>query len=186
MPIINDVEVKECQYYEYQTKEDYEMRIPESGYCNIGLCAYMFNCNSLIDDLEKHCIDNPNCQYKQLQRLKKENEELKKQIDLDAECIANYMKNATNLKKENEELKDKAYKDADMIYVLNETIHEFEVDLNIEKAAHKCDIETLDKYHKALEEIREICKRTFAVCDDDCGNANKIADIITKIDEVLR
>ena len=52
------------------------MRIPESGDCNIGMCAYMFNCNGLIDDLEKHCIDNPNCQYKQLQRLKKKYDEV--------------------------------------------------------------------------------------------------------------
>jgi len=37
----------------------------------------------------------------------------------------------------------------------------------------------------ALEKIREICKITFVVCDDDCGNANKIVDIIDKINKVL-
>lgn len=100
MPIINDVEIKDCQYYQYQTKEDYEMHIPESGDCNIGMCAYMFNCNGLIDDLEKHCIDNPNCYFKQLQQLKKENEELKSLLDFEAQKSETYQQ-------ENEELKEK-------------------------------------------------------------------------------
>ena len=42
-----------------------------------------------------------------------------------------------------------------------------------------------DKYYKTLQEIKSIAERAFAVCDDDCGNANKFKEIIelTKAEE---
>lgn len=43
-----------------------------------------------------------------------------------------------------------------------------------------------NKYYKALEEIKKISKIAFAVCDDNCGNANKFMDIINKVNEVLK
>ena len=42
-----------------------------------------------------------------------------------------------------------------------------------------------EKYHQTLQEIKEIAERAFAVCDDECGNANKFKEIIelTKAEE---
>ena len=43
----------------------------------------------------------------------------------------------------------------------------------------------LQKANICLQEIRTIAERTFAVCDDDCGNANKLKEILelTKAEE---
>ena len=35
-----------------------------------------------------------------------------------------------------------------------------------------------DKLRTCLQEIKAIATRAFAVCDDDCGNANKFKEII--------
>lgn len=45
--------------------------------------------------------------------------------------------------------------------------------------------EGLNKRQMLLQEIKEIAERAFAVCDDDCGNANKFKEIIelTKAEE---
>ena len=67
------------------------------------------------------------------------------------------------LRKENEELKKR----------------------QITKNGFICDCEQNVKYRQALEEIREIAKIAFIVCDDECGNANKFAEIQDKINEVL-
>lgn len=42
-----------------------------------------------------------------------------------------------------------------------------------------------NKYKSCLQEIETIAERAFAVCDDDCGNANKFKEIIelTKAEE---
>ena len=40
------------------------------------------------------------------------------------------------------------------------------------------------KYKTCLQEIKEIAKRGFAVCDDDCGNAIRYTQILQKISEV--
>jgi cell division protein FtsB len=42
-------------------------------------------------------------------------------------------------------------------------------------------------YYTTLQEIKTIAERAFAVCDDDCGNANKFKEIIelTKEEEEL-
>jgi AraC-like DNA-binding protein len=41
------------------------------------------------------------------------------------------------------------------------------------------------KQYQTLQEIKSIAERAFAVCDDDCGNANKFKEIIelTKAEE---
>jgi hypothetical protein len=46
-------------------------------------------------------------------------------------------------------------------------------------------IEVINKYKQTLQEIKSIAERAFAVCDDDCGNANKFKEIIelTKAEE---
>ena len=43
-----------------------------------------------------------------------------------------------------------------------------------------------EKYEETLQEIKAIATIAFAVCDDDCGNANRfteILDLITKAEE---
>ena len=74
MPIINDVEVEGCEY-----RHTGEL-LPKST-CNLsyherqdGRMAY------------KDCQDIPNCLYKQLQQLKKENEQLKALKDTYLTC----------------------------------------------------------------------------------------------------
>ena len=58
----------------------------------------------------------------------------------------------------------------------------------VEKRNEICDvwIETASNYKQAFEEIREVAKIAFIVCDDECGNANKFAEIQDKINEVLK
>ena len=73
---IDGVNVLECEHYEYKSIKDCEMRYPESGDCEIRLLNYLFNGNL---DIEKLCIDNPDCHFKQLKRKEKECEELKAQ-----------------------------------------------------------------------------------------------------------
>ena len=63
--IIDGCNVLKCRYYQYKTLKDCEMRYPESGDCEIGLINYLFNGNL---DMEKLCVDNPNCYFKQLAR----------------------------------------------------------------------------------------------------------------------
>lgn len=56
--------------------------------------------------------------------------------------------------------------------------------INLEKH-HKGLRKQFDKKVQTLQEIKEIAERAFAVCDDDCGNANKFKEIIelTKAEE---
>ena len=146
---------------------------------NVAECSYFtdnkecfaeYSCEwGEITEFSK-CNELPNCYYKQLKRLEAENEKLK----------------------------DKAYKDADMIYQLTEENREYDIDLSIEKEAHKSTIERLDKYHKTLEDIREIanslksthCANCSQVlnnkgkCTADCMKDYK-EKIFDKINEVL-
>ena len=74
--------------------------------CNVAECTsfQLGNCNN-DDTLSIECVKNKNCYFKQLQRLKKENEEILKQLEfsrtyktvLDAERI-NYKQALENIK----------------------------------------------------------------------------------------
>ena len=82
------------------------------------------------------------------------------------------------LQEENERLKEKIkmYKSEDTRKhnIIMETLQH-------EKKALDVSI----KYKQTLQEIKAIAERAFAVCDDDCGNANKFKEIIalTKAEE---
>lgn len=108
-----------------------------------------------IDD--SLCCDVGNCYYKQLQRLKQENEKLKES-------------------NKNIKLILEPYQKPEVVKVLTDW-KTGELDLQEKR---------LDNYRKALEEIKIIADDTFKVCDDDCGNARKIKLIIDKINEVLK
>ena len=85
--MIDGVNVDECKLY-------------DCGTCNSEQVPSL-NCN-----------DNPNCYFKQLQRLKAENERLKKQLeiydeeDITVQISQNQLEEYTRLKAENEKLKD--------------------------------------------------------------------------------
>ena len=83
-----------------------------------------------------------------------------------------YYKQLKRLQAENEELKAQIEQLEDFI----------KSDGEIDHINH----EYTYKLKKALEEIREIAKIAFIVCDDECGNANKFAEIQDKINEVLK
>ena len=74
---IDGINVLECEHYQYKSLKDCEMRYPESGDCEIGLINYLFNGNL---DMEKLCVDNPNCYFKQLARKTQECEGLKEKL----------------------------------------------------------------------------------------------------------
>lgn len=162
--IIDGVNVAECQYYFYEDTEK----------------AHTCRLIQVDDDLHYICKDNPNCYFKQLKRLEaKHGETVLKMAEAEVEI--------EKLQAENEKLRDKAYKDADMIYRLTEENREYDIDLSIEKEAHKSTIERLDKYHKALEDIREILcyGRTFYDGYFDSDKLSRTDEAIKRVNEVL-
>ena len=113
------------------------------------------------------------CYFKQLQRLKQENETNLKQIELDVDCIANYVKEVKKLNKENAKLKEEFEKTSNGFLKIQY------------KLANNCD-----NYRKALEEIREYCLKPhkFNDCERICCNGNcedYINSILSDIEELL-
>ena len=78
-----------------------------------------------------------------------------------------YYKQLAELKAENERLKEE-----------NKLIRQLHKDLSDK-------LFEFQKIEDTLQEIKKIAERAFAVCDDDCGNANKFKEIIelTKAEE---
>lgn len=174
--IIDGCNVLECEFYQIEANELY----PKAQYC--GSMRNTF------------CANEPNCYFKQLQRAKAENEKLhitieklKGDLYITEDSLRDYQEHYNKLQAENEKLKDKAYKDADMIYRLTEENREYDIDLSIEKEAHKSNIERLDKYHKALEDIREILcyGRTFYDGYFDSDKLSRTDEAIKRVNEVL-
>lgn len=87
------------------------------------------------------CESNDNCYYKQLQRLKQENEVL---IERDKERLTTLGKENLELKQENEELKKQIESDKGLITVGGKQQYELTL--------------AYDNYRSALEEIREIAE----------------------------
>lgn len=119
--IVDSVDVAGCGYF---CEADNECNI-----CGMGTDGE--------DTFCRLCKDNPNCYYKQLAKLKAENERLKRE---------------------------------------NEII----------TGMHNSSSNRFDKLYSTLQEVKAIATRAFAVCDDDCGNANRfteILDLITKEEE---
>jgi hypothetical protein len=193
--IIDGIDISGCPFYQYQTKEDYEMRYPESGDCEIGLAGYLFDYSRITEELEKACIDNPNCYYKQLKRLQAENEQLKKSIDrimqnkeiktIDSEIA---LLNA-ELQQENKRLKAR-------LRPLEDSYFKGLSSIEIAELAKKSIKITAEnrKLEYAIQEIRDIIN---APCDNckynkdgitcsisDCGEG-KLKIIENKINEVI-
>lgn len=118
--------------------------------------------------------------------LEKENEELKKQIDLDAEGIANYMKNTTNLKKELSEMKRERNILFDQ-WVLNNRQQSKNKELKraLEETRNSCTemLETIEEEGKPNKSIRDTIWCKNIPC---CTLYELIENTQIKIDEVLR
>ena len=136
---INGIDVSECEQIFAQKK-----------------CA-------LLD--QEYCEDNPDCYYKQLKRLQKENKRL--QMLSCANCGEKYLSSDgaelyeknVQLQEENEELKKR----------------------QITKNGFICDCEQNAKYKQALEEIRIISQNwTNKLMNDG------YCEILDKINEVLK
>ena len=163
--IIDGVNVAKCEYYE-------EMReLPD----NLNGGYYIQHCYcGLQGDNYCICNKNHNCYFKQLQRLKKENEKLKNKNNDLIEEIASGNIDIAILQKENEELKKKKIKSLGFI----------------------CDCEENERYKQALEEIKEIINEQNLISDKPisqseftlerlCNYEEKYIKIVDKIDEVL-
>lgn len=144
--IINDIDVSECEHH-YTN--------PVNGIIYHG-CAIYEQINELGYSQDTLCEQNPNCYYKQLKRLQKENEELKARFNElynNAEQLVNkYNKYGGN--KENE-----------LVEIINKTT------------------DKRNKYKQTLEEIREnLIKLKTNDEDDFCYEFSKLQ---SKINEVL-
>ena len=155
MPIINDVEVEGCDYAILSKSRCPAKSMP---YAKETSCIACKEHNTKLN----FCKNNPNCYFKQLQRLKEENE---------------------NLKYENEVLKIKY----EAIKQINGSLMEG-ISKDVLKFSHeyieKEQTKRLKKENKelkqALEEIKKLIKG-HKVADE-----TRLKSIITKIDEVLR
>ena len=180
--IIDGVDVSDCRLRVYNSDLCNGFKMDNSGFH------------------QGHCIQNPNCYYKQLQRAKEENKRLSNMKC--PNCNEEYLSPiGADLFEENKELnhylacmteqRNKAKSENEQ---LKKEITTLECKLDAEKPFMvmpkpkqlAVPIDEVEKYIKALEEIREIAKIAFIVCDDECGNANKFAEIQNTINEILK
>lgn len=71
------------------------------------------------------------------------------------------------------------------MFISDEVFAQLHQELILEHKAKLRMITDNNKLYRILQEIKSIAERAFAVCDDDCGNANKFKEIIelTKAEE---
>lgn len=126
---------------------------------NVEGCEYF---NGFCEKYDTDCSEKNNCIYKQLQRLKQENEFLIKKYEAslkDNEAKTLSWLEFQECKKENEELKAKQIKSLGFI----------------------CDCEENVKYRQALEKIRERLKFVSYLAPQSTRNLKyAIEDIINK------
>lgn len=190
--IIDGVDVSGCPFYQYQTKEDYEMRYPESGDCEIGLAGYLFDYSRITEELDKFCLDNHNCYYKQLKRLEQECEKLKQVTNESIIEQEKLIAKVNELQAENDNLKDDIDKQqlyVDSLEQENERLKEENYGLNQELLGYKKGVQASEiiELKQALQEIREIVSEPCIV-DENCQTCNSGCmqkDILDKINEVI-
>ena len=68
----------------------------------------------------------------------------------------------------------------------NEELKKFKAEISKPIYFPDVEVEVTNKYKQALEEVREIAKNIYQICDDECGNASRIRLITDKINEVLK
>ena len=172
MSEINGIDVSKCEHH-YTN--------PVNGIIYNG-CAIYQQKNELGYWQDTLCEENPDCYFKQLKRLQKENEELrqvrKNFPDIQEPYVYLYRqikKQCHKLEEENKELKKR----------------------EITKNGFICDCEQNAKYKQALKEIREIAQISKKDICDNCGwqnsdccepqnyTCNEFIKILDKISEVL-
>lgn len=140
---------------------------------NVKDCERRIGKNNFCRYFKRNCADNNyNCIWKKCLRLEQENERLRG-TDGNIHPDSAYYK-IKKLEIENEELKQANKK---MYQSMHEEICEYDEELGIEKASHESDLEILDKYRSALEEIRNLCNKGAGVYTN--------AKVVGLINEVL-
>ena len=143
---------------------------------NVAECDYILsNLTCIKKEIKmkkciKLCGNIPNCHYKQLQRLKQENEELKarfNEIYNNAEQLANKY-NKYDGKKENElaEIINKTTDERNKYKQENEELKKRCKELD--KMTGIFSARLANKYKRALEGIREIAKDFCKKCTSEC------------------
>lgn len=157
--IIDGVDVRKCGFFHPEYDE----------YCHIAL-AFSENYGECMK-----CKDNPDCYYKQLQRLKAENKKLLKELQYKYEEMnakdfllmgedLNFWK---NLKAENEKLTNK-------IKIYEALQIEMPYDI------------VIAQYRKALEEVREIASDALDIIVENDELLCYVGHIYNIINEVLK
>ena len=145
-------------------------------------CCYLYH---------KYCDEIDNCYFKRCKRLEQENKKIKKQYNCYAcgnckgkEDYINLEKHHKGLRKQfdilvkrNNELSLRIEQLEQENKELKEENIEYDEELAIEKLSHKSDLETLEQYRSALEEIREVIYY--------CGHKDIVDKVLPKINEVL-
>ena len=110
------------------------------------------------------CEDISDCYFKQLQRLEKENEELKSLLDFEVQKAETYQQ-------KNEELK----------FYIDSYKQVWEVD------KYRNALEEIKEIAKPVDELCRDCEYKRSLCNNECEcNAYRLIQIKTKIDEVLK
>ena len=154
---------------------------------DVSGCCYVYD----NEDLDYMCQDgmgtcicqeNKSCYYKQLQKLKEENERLKNERTADlVKQLKDLRSENEALIKENEDMKKSFVSHSEFMDIL-----ENNPNINWEETA-KENIYLINKYCKALEEIREkLCfGRTFYDGYFDKPKLSRQDEVIKLINEVL-
>ncbi len=202
------IQTSKDNYVTYTTSKNKRMNKVIIDGCNVAECEHLWRDNSVIDlhfcriNFDNNyfsngipccdkCNKHPNCYYKQLKRLEKDFENLREAMHKDfcshyvlGECSQEHHENCvgkkqcihdleqiiSNLKAENEKLKAEVE------------------DLNFYIDSYK-QVWEVDKYRKALEEIRGIAKKGINSTDPYermYGAVPFCKPILDKIGEVLK
>ena len=180
--IIDDVNVAGCEFFDSGCCRECDMRVP--FYNDI--------------DCDDRC--NHDCYYKQLQKLKQENEEMHERLRT---IIYNATGGRLSYSTYTVEAVEQAFYDQLEIETeqrtkeLEEENEWLKEEINIARENYGLEMEFQNMYRETLEEIKEICKCSKEMnceecpqcddCEELCVNDENLQDIITdKINSVLQ
>lgn len=165
--IVNGVDVSKCFHYEKENKE---------YTCRLNHTPFHY----------RHCEDNPNCYYKQLQRktnecdeLKKEKVEIKKYLGIDSKTI---LERLEELQERRDELSEKNISYEQALKELKEQLEFLQASSDGDDILIRIYMDKVYRLSKTLDDIEEICRQLL---DDDYirSIAESLIDIIDKAKE---